>query len=106
MTPEAQELAHVIHHFMPEAFAEIWRKEAARKAEALWKRDQVLIKAFQCFEKGHQLDSLEHRLVVLAPGFLLLRTRCARRRVKDSDTRGGIRIYRSAAAHGHSKAQY
>jgi hypothetical protein len=58
MTPEDQERAHVAHYFMPDTL-----KECAQLEEA---RNNQLLEAFRCFERGIQLDQyhslLQHNI--------------------------------------------
>jgi len=99
MTQESQELAHVIHHFMPEAFAEVWREEANRKAEILQRRDDLLKQAFLCFQKGHQLDPLNPELMYR----LAESTRCGHGCEKKEPR--SVELFRQAAEMGHARAQ-
>ena len=48
MTPDQQERAHVTHYFMPDTL-----KECAQLEEA---RNNQLLEAFRCFERGIQID--------------------------------------------------
>jgi len=99
MTRESRELAYVIHHFMPEAFAEVWREEANRKAEILQRRDELLKQAFLCFQKGHELDPLNSELVYC----LAESTRCGYGCEKDESR--SVELFRQAAEMGHARAQ-
>jgi hypothetical protein len=100
MTSEGQELANVIHHFMPDAFAEVWQEENNRKAEAIRKREQMLIDAFHCFEKRHELNPWNAKLMYwLADSYYW---GCG---VREDKGMAAV-LYRQAADQRYSNAQY
>lgn len=68
--------------------------------ETLRKRDQMLIQAFHCFEKGHELDSWNAQLLYyLADSYY---RGCGVREDKEI----AAAFFRRAADQGHSNAQY
>jgi TPR repeat protein len=100
LTPEDQEMAHVAHHLMPDTIAASVQQEEKRIKLTLTKRTEMLKEAFQCFEKGHQLDPMN-------PELLCCLASCYHRGSGvDEDEDEAVGLYRRAADMGDAAAQY
>ncbi len=100
MKPEDQAMAQIFHSFFPETFAKIVQQEEGRKKHLSMLRAEMLKEAFQCFEKGHQIDSMNPELLCCLASCYEWGSGvdCDEKRTGD--------LYKRAADMGFARAQY